>query len=45
MGAGESAAFVAKQFGFDERFGDRRAVDIDKGGVAAWALIVDGLGN
>ena len=27
VGAGESAAFVAEQFAFQQRFGDGRAVD------------------
>jgi hypothetical protein len=44
-GAGEGAAFVAKEFGFEQSSGNRSAIDFDEGAVAAGAEIVDGAGE
>src|SRR5690606_40707691 len=38
-GAGEGAGRVAEQFGFDEVFGDRRAIDGDEIAAAAAAVM------
>ena len=42
-GAGEGARLVPEQFALDQRLGDRRAVDGDKGLVSAVARTVDRL--
>jgi hypothetical protein len=39
--AGESAANVAEQLGFEQAFGDRRAVHADKGRPRPWTGAVD----
>ncbi len=38
--AGERALLVPEQFGFEQVFGDRRAIDRDEGATAAVALLV-----
>ena len=43
--AGVGAALAAEQLAFDERGGDRRAVDADHRPLTAGAQIVDGLGE
>ena len=45
VGAGESALLVAKQFVFDQRLGQRRAVDLDEGPRPPGAVVVDGAGE
>ena len=44
-GAGESAAFVAEEFGFEKTTGNGGAIDFDEGAIAARAEIVDGAGE
>jgi len=44
-GAGEGAALVAEQFGFEQAAGNGGAIDFDEGPVAAGAEIVDGAGE
>ena len=45
VGAGEGAFGVAEDFGFEEWFGDRGAVDGDEAGVVAVAGLVEGAGD
>ena len=40
--AGERAADVAEEFGFDQVLGDRRAIDRDEGAVGARSAVVAG---
>jgi hypothetical protein len=44
-GAGERAAFVTEQLGFEQLLGDRRAVQRDEGLVGARAEIVQAAGD
>src|SRR3989304_5433282 len=44
-GAGDRAFFMAEQFRFEQRFRQRRAVDLDQRTARSWAGKVDGLGN
>jgi len=44
-GAGEGAAFVAEEFAFKKRFGERGAVKRDEGLILARAVIVNGAGG
>ncbi len=44
-GAGERAFHVAEEFAFNEIFGQRGAVGLDKGLVGAVAVVVDGVGD
>ncbi len=44
-GAGEGAAFVSEEFGFEEGFGDGGAIDGDEGGLGAVAVLVEGAGD
>ncbi len=41
-GAGEGAALVAEQLGFEQAGGDCGAIDFDEGAIAARAEIMDG---
>ena len=45
IGAGERAAFMAEQFGFDEVARDRRHVDGDERTVAALAVVMERAGD
>ncbi|MNP20533.1 hypothetical protein D3C76_1131070 [compost metagenome] len=45
LGTGECAAFVAKQFCFEQLFGDGRAVQGDEGFIGARPEIVQAAGN
>ena len=45
LGVGEGSLFMAEEFGFDEGFGNRRAVDGDEGAVVAGAFVVENLGD
>ena len=45
VGVGEGPFFVAEQFAFEQRLGDRRAVDGDERLVAAAAEVVDRLAD
>src|SRR5271168_5552782 len=45
IGAGEGAAQVAEEFGFEQRFGKRAAIDGDEGSFRAGAIFVDGAGD
>ena len=42
---GEGAPFVAEQFALQERFGNRRAIDGDKGLIRAVAVLIKGSGR
>jgi len=44
-GAGKGAALVAEQLGFDQRFGNRRAIERDKRLLGTRAAVVEGLGE
>src|SRR5690349_3549145 len=41
VSAGERAALMAEEFGFDQCFGDRRAVDIYKRCIMSWTQVVN----
>ena len=45
VGAGERAALVAEKLAFQQRLGNRRAVDGQQRGPAAAAVLVNGPGN
>ena len=45
IGAGKSAALVAEQFAFQQRFRDGRAVDRQERGLAAAAVLIDRPGH
>jgi len=44
-GAGESAALVAEEFGFEKAAGNGGAIDFDEGAIATRTEIVDGAGE
>ena len=45
MGAGKGTAPVAKEFCFEQRFRDGRAVDVNEGLIPTLTVVVDGSRN